>query len=193
MAPFAGLVFLLVGFYMITGRFKQPAEGLVSLEELPASRVSSCLKENLEANVSLSANNQISFAANAQEVRFESIRQVANNRCIRLSTSQLNELRNVAFLSTNVESLPLFLDTPASERNALLASHRVAPLDTTQLRECIAAAKSWSQLLFHKPLYITLSVAAETKAPHVESLLTALGAQGIHRFNLSTRYAEKAN
>ena len=35
MAPFAGVVFLLVCFYMMTGKFKYGEEGLVTLEQLP--------------------------------------------------------------------------------------------------------------------------------------------------------------
>lgn len=188
MAPFAGLIFLLVCFYLLTTQFRQPVASNVRIESLPFSGTHACLPDNNEAIVSLTRENQLAFAVDSREAQTLAIQKVAQRHKISFTVNQLNRLADLSYLVTDVESLPRLLSL-ASDPNHL--SHQkkdFPPLSEQQLVECIASANSAVQILYHKPMYVSLRIEAEVKAENVNHLLEVLGTNGYNRFNLQTQY-----
>ncbi|MBF9223632.1 ExbD/TolR family protein [Hymenobacter ruricola] len=184
MAPFAGLVFLLVGFYMLTGSFRQEAVGAVPIERVPHSDSYACLPDNLEASISLTAKNELSFGVQSRQVQAAAILAVASRHGISFTESQLTTLQKMPFLSTDVEHLPALLSLPAYQHKQAVEWQKMHPLSMQQLMECMMASEVAAQSMFHLPIYCRLILDSEAKMPHVELLIDRLQAQGINRFNL---------
>ncbi|MBF9140696.1 biopolymer transporter ExbD [Hymenobacter properus] len=188
MASFAGLVFLLVCFCMLAGRFRKEAVGTVPVERVPRSISYSCIPENPEAVLSLTSKNELSFGTQSRSVQVASILKVASQHGVSFSEAQLMELKNLPFLSTDVEYLPKLLSLPDYRRNEANELQKLHPLSMQQLIECTMASKAAAQSMFHTPVYCCLMIDSEAKMSHVGLLIDRLQAQGINRFNLVTHY-----
>jgi len=188
LAPFAGLIFLIVGFYALTSRFKGPELGVVPNDQLPYSVTHACIPENMEAVVSLGTTNQLSFAVTHPETQAAAIRQVASRHGITFTPAQSAELKTLSFLRTDVENLPKLLSLPMYQRNRPAELSKLSPLSEQQLLECVVAAKTSAATLTHKPVYISFKVDSEVKTPQIERLIALLQTKGINRFNLQTQY-----
>ncbi|WP_460607572.1 hypothetical protein [Hymenobacter terrigena] len=200
MAPFAGLFFLLVGFYMLTGHFKQTGNGtdtgIVALEQLPAIPFS-CYKP-LDPNgfggcvISLNARNQFSFALPGTDQNFQSkvINQVALQHGVELTASQLTELHSLPFLAYDVEQLPVLLAVPSWERQKQIESGLFGQLSKNQLADCIAATQTLAPKILQRPVYFYLKIQANVESWQFYSLTDLLQTRGINRFNLLTKARE---
>ena len=194
MAPFAGLIFLLVCFYMLTGRFKRTGDwtntGIITLEQLPAFP-SSCYI-SLDPNgaggcvISLNTRNQFSFALPGVGQNFQAkiISHVASQHGIKFTNAQLIELQLLPFLACDVEQLPSLLAIPTWERQKLINRGAIGQLSKEQLIECIGATRTLASKLLKWPVFYYLKVHAEAKSTQFFSLTDILQGQGINRFNL---------
>ena len=186
MAPFAGVVFLVVCFYMVAGRFKVADEGLVNLEQLPASQISACLHDNTNTIISLTADKKLSFSVTSRTIQLAAIQQVAAKHGISFTDAQVVALKTIPFLATDVENLPVFLSLPDDKRTTTIESRKLGPLSWQQLAECIVAAKA-SAKEEHHSIYSSLNVHSEASMASVEQLTDLLQAIGINRFSLLTQ------
>ena len=186
MAPFAGLIFLLICFYLLTNQFRQ-TESNVRTESLPFSKTHACIPENDEVTISLTHENHLSFAVNSRKAQAMAIQQVAQRHKINITPEQVLELEKIPCLQTDVENLPRYLALPAYERNRSTHNRQFSPLSEQQLVECVASAKKAVQTLYLKPMYVSLRIDAETKAGNVNHLLELLETNGYHRFLLRTQ------
>jgi hypothetical protein len=200
MAPFAGLIFLLVCFYLLAGQFKQTGDGadtgIVALEQLPATPFS-CYKP-LDPNgfggcvISLNAANHFSFAlpGTGQSFQAKVIEQVAIQHGIRFTPPQLAQIQSLPFLACDVEQLPILLTIPAREGQKLIEEGVLGHLSKKELGECIAATRKLAPKLMRWQVYFYLKVHADAKTPHFYDLTDLLQAQGINRYNLLTQARE---
>lgn len=183
MAPFAGMFFLLVCFFALTTRFKEPRMGNVALEKLPHYENSACLRENSEAVVGLDTAGHYSFSLSGPVFQAVTIQRVAASYGIAFSRSQRSNLNRLDYLDADVRELPAILDALAYQQ--LFRSKETRQLlPETQLVACVAEAKWVIQSLGHKPTYVSLLIHADTKASSVMRLIDVLQNQGINRFNL---------
>ena len=188
MAPFASVVFLMVCFYMLTGHFKTPEEGIVSNEDLPLLRIA-CWRTpvNSEAVICLNSKNQFSFSS-SPAIQTDAIQKVALQHGIQLTPPQLARLKALPFLATTVENLPELLSLQDYQYRRAMELSKRKPLSEQQLIECMIAAKASAKELTHKPIYTCLKIGSEVKMLHAERLFDLLQAHDIHRFLLKTRY-----
>ena len=188
MAPFAGLIFLLVCFYLLTTHFRHPVASNVRIESLPFSTTHACLPENNETIVSLTRENQLAFAVDSRKAQTLAIQKVAQRHKISFTTNQLKQLADLPFLATDVENLPRLLSLTSDPSHRSHQSQALPPLSEQQLVECVASAKSTVQTLYHKPIYLSLRVDAEVTAGRVNRLLERLETSGFHHLRLHTQY-----
>ncbi|MDQ2768950.1 MAG: biopolymer transporter ExbD [Bacteroidota bacterium] len=190
MAPFAGLLFLLVGFYALTTQFKAPRLGNVALEELPRCENSACLPENAEAVIGLDTAGHYSFSLSGPAFQAVTIQKVAAAYGIAFSNSQRSNLNRLDYLDVDMRELPAILDATAYQQ--LFRSKKTRqPLSENQLAACVTTAKRVIQSLAHKSTYVSLLIHADTKASSVMHLIAILQNQGINRFNLKLQYAPR--
>ncbi|MEL5994227.1 biopolymer transporter ExbD [Hymenobacter segetis] len=188
MAPFAGLIFLLVCFYLLTNQFRQHVASNVRIESLPFSTTRACFPENNEAIVSLTRENQLAFAVDSREAQTLAIQKVAQQHKISFTVNQLNRLADLPYLATNIENLPRLLSLASDPNHFSHQSQAFPPLSEQQLVECVSSAKSAVQTLYHKPIYLSLRIDAEVTTGHVSRLLERLETSGFHHLRLHTQY-----
>lgn len=192
MAPFAGLLFLLLCVCLSSGRLRKPEVGVVTTEQVPSFGGFQCGPPNYAAVISLNLKNQLSFSVpeidrephHGLEIQVKAIQQVAARRGIEFTPSQLATLRTLPFLALDIAQLPRFLSLSAVERSKLLNSQKLNPLTKEQLIECITAAKTSAISSVGIPLHLALKVDAEVKSPQIMHLIDLLQANGTNRFNL---------
>ncbi|MDB5270623.1 MAG: biopolymer transporter ExbD [Hymenobacter sp.] len=188
MGPFAGLLFLLLSFYLLTSRFEKEV-GIVRREQVPYnSNACSKYPEENEALICLSPNQCLSFSVTSPAIQTAAIKLVAEQHKIRLTAGQLAALETLPFLRTDIEKLPGFLSLPTYQRNKLAELEKLAPLNESQVLECIIAAKASAQSLTHRPIYTSLRIDSEVRMSDVQRLFDLLQTQGINRFNLQTQF-----
>ena len=187
MGPFASLIFLLVGFYMLSGHFRWPDEGVVPESQMAYSTPQSgChLSECCGAVIGLGATNQRSFSTSPL-IQATTILIVAQKHGIELTPAQIASLKNLAFLATNVENLAELLSLSEFERNKKLRDQAITPLSECQLMECIATAKEQATQRWHMSLCLYLQIDANTKMRQFEQLTDMLQGLGDNRFKLMT-------
>jgi biopolymer transport protein ExbD len=187
MGPFAGVVFLVVCFYMLAGRFRHKEDGIVSDAKLPYSTTYCGPPENIDLIISLNAQNKLSFGVSSKPVQIAAIQKVAARHGIGFSDSQLTALKAAPFLATDVESMPAFLSLPEYQRIKSVEQQKLSRLSEKQLLECIVAAKASAQTLYRMPVYTCLKIESDANMVHVEHLIDLLQRHGINRFNLKTQ------
>jgi hypothetical protein len=191
MGLFAGLVFLLLTFYLLTSRFKGSEVGIVCREQVPySSNACSNYPENNEVLICLNTNQLLSFSVTSPAIQLAAIKLVAEQHGIRMTPDQLAALETVPFLQTNVENLPGFLSLPIYQRSKLAELKKLAPLSERQMLECIIAAKVTAKALTQTPVYTSLRIASEVQMSHVQRLFDLLETRGIHRVNLQTQFPQ---
>ncbi len=188
MAPFAGVIFLIVCFYAINTRFKSSPIGNVALEELPYCSGSGCMPENAEAVIGLDTDGHYSFSVSGPIFQSITIQKVAANQSVIFSSLQRSKLNHIYYLDADIRALPAILEGQSSSQSSLLI-RKQHPLGEKQLLECLLISKKVIQTLVHKPSYVALLINAETSAPKVMHLIDLLQTQGINRFNLKLQDA----
>ena len=189
MAPFAGLIFLIVVFYALSSSFKRTEFGIVSNDQLPFSEIRNRGKipENCTAITSLDTENQLSFAVDCPAIQSVAIQQVALQHGVNLTFSQKAELKTLPFLATAVENLPELLSLHGYQYRQVIELNSRAPLNEQQLAECLAAAKSCTKTLLHTPIYFAFKISPEVRMAHVIQLFDLHQSLGINRFTLLTQ------
>ena len=189
-APFAGVLLLVVSFFLV-GRFQNPTDEIVASEQLPYSSTWYCkLAENHEAIISLTAKNQLAFSVTSPAIQTAAIKAVALQHHVRLTPTELVELAKIPLLSINVESLPSYLGQPASKRNSLNQLSELSPLSERELVECISKARELANTSAHGPMKIAVRIDSETKMNAVNHLTALLEGQGTNHVDLVTQFEQ---
>ena len=189
LTPLAGVLFLLVEFFLLTSYPREPSRGLVAIEKVPYAAGGDCFKVSsaTQTVISLTREGFISFASSDTTIQRAAIRQVSIKYGVIFSSSQLAELCKLPFLATKVEHLPLFLFTSAAAPYNSSRLEQTDDLDTKQAVACVKAASLFSHSLTTLPAYVFLVIDAKADASKVMGLLDVLEASGIHRFCLTTQ------
>lgn len=189
LTPLAGVLFLLVEFFLLTSYPREPSRGLVAIEKVPYAAGGSCfrLSPSTQTVVSLTREGFVSFANSDTTLQSVAIRQVSGAYGVTFSTYQLAELRGLPFLATKIERLPLLLFTAASEPLGSKILKQNNDLSKKQVVDCVKAAKLLSHSLTNLPTALFLVIEAETDASKVMELLNLLQAKSINRFYLITQ------
>jgi biopolymer transport protein ExbD len=190
MLPFASLVLLLAGLFLLVYYVPQPAGGLVRTEQRPFNIVMYCSPPDNphDAVISLTRQNRLSFSlTNSQKLQAAAINQVAARHGVKLTSSQRAALETLPFLATDVRQLPAVLALPAAKRDQLIYSGAYNTLSKTQLNECITAAKEVVAKATYTRVYVGLNIDTDTKAAQVMSLIHSLQDVDVNRFNLLTK------
>jgi hypothetical protein len=197
MAPFAGVVFLLLLPYLL-GRFqlKAPQAGLLIPDTEQAFSSTVCWRGDADGLdgvlICLNASNQLSFAlpGYGQEFQAAVINQVAVRHKVKLSLSQQCSLEALPFLATDVQQLPHLLTLTKPQSVATVLSGNFEPLSAKQLADCILATRVLALSSIGRPLQFYLKIGANVKAPQVWALTDLLQEQGINRFSMLTQMKE---
>jgi biopolymer transport protein ExbD len=189
MVPFASLVLLLAGLFLLPGRIEKPEEGVVPLKRLPLLSGISCSPDNkYGAVVSLNQRDQLSFALrDDKKLQAAIINQVAKYHGVVLNSVQLAALEAQPFLAVDVRQLPQFLALSAPHRKASIHTGTFTSLNLTQVAECITVAQKRVALERQQPVYVSLKIDADASAARVMQLIHFLQDLGINRFNLVTQ------
>ncbi|WP_210521435.1 hypothetical protein [Hymenobacter terricola] len=188
-APFAGLLFLLVFPFVLSGEMRRPATGVATDEQLPSSHAECCSdRGNFGAVIGLNDAGHLSFAMPESPGKWQAIviARVAVRHGMTLTVAQVATLQELPYLATDIRALPQLLALTASERNRLLQSGSFSILTPAQFSECLAEAR---QLLKENnlPYYVGIKIDADASMRQVFSLTDLLQAQGINRFQLITQ------
>ena len=186
MAPFAGVIFLVVCFCALTTQFKEPRLGNVAIEKLPYTKIHPCMPENTELVIGLDTAGHYSFSVAAPLFQTTTIQKVAAKQGIVFTDSQLSKLNQLDYLNIPVQELPTILNRPSYEQQFHLVGERPA-LSEREMLECLITSKRVVQSLAHKPSYVSLLIDAETNCARVMQLFESLQGQGFNRFNLKTQ------
>lgn len=186
MAPFAGVIFLLVCFFTLTTQFKEPRIGNVAIEKLPHSRIHPCMPENTESVIGLDTAGHYSFSVESPLFQTTTIQKVAAKQGIVFSKLQLSKLNQLDYLDISIQELSAILNKPSYEQEFHLVGKQPM-LSEKEMLECLITSKRVVQSLAHKPIYVSLLINAETKCARVMQLFESLQGQGINRFNLKTQ------
>lgn len=191
MAPFAGVIFLIVCFFALTTRFRGPQIGNVTIEELPYGKIHPCMPENTELVIGLDTAGYYSFSVAAPLFQTTTIQQVAAKQSIVFSESQLSKLNQLDYLDIPIQELSTILNKPNYVQEFHLVDKRPA-LSEREMLECLITSKKVVQSLAHKPSYVSLLIDAETNCARVMHLFESLQSQGLNRFNLKTQNDQRS-
>ncbi len=188
-APFAGLLFLLIFPFILSGEMRWPATGVVTDEQLPSSHTECCSDRGAFGTViGLNFAGQLSFAMPESPSEWQSIvvARVAAHYGITFTAAQVAALKELPYLATSIQALPQMLALTASERKQRLQAGSFSVLTPAQFSECLTEAR---QLLKENnlPYYIGIKINADASMRQVFSLTDLLQSQGINRFLLITQ------
>jgi hypothetical protein len=189
-APFAGFILLLIFPFMLLGKMKQPATGVVTDEQLPfAHQEGMCSARGaFGAVIGLNKDGRLSFAMPELPQAWQAtvITRVAAHHGIKLNTLQLVALHELPYLATDIRELPQVLALPASQHGDLLQSGSYSALTASQFLDCLT---EMHDLLTAKNqhCYIGVKTDATASVPQVFALIGLLQSQGINRFSLMTQ------
>ncbi|MBD2767630.1 hypothetical protein IC235_06970 [Hymenobacter sp. BT664] len=199
MAPFAGIFFLVVCFFLLTSRIKSPEIGIVSDEALPLSPGATCTKGialgcTNSLVISCNPKNQFSLAVISYDSSSQPgaltqagvIEKVAASHGITFTASEAAALATLPFLATKVEQISGFLKLPPYQRRQLARLGTVNTLPQEQLLECIAAAQKSAECS-NKRLLFFLRFDTEVRTGLVMHFLTLLRNKGIRHPILMVR------
>jgi biopolymer transport protein ExbD len=191
MAPFAGVIFLVVYFFALTTQFKEPRLGNVATEKLPYSKIHTCMPENTELVIGLDTAGHYSFSVAAPIFQTTTIQKVAAKQGIVFSESQLSNLNQLDYLDIPIHELPAILTKPRYKQESHMAGKQPA-LSEREMLECLITSKRVVQSLAHKPSYVSLLIDGETSCARVMQLFDSLQGQGLNRFNLKTQNDQRS-
>lgn len=144
MAPFAGLFFMLVYFYMLASHAKGPAMGIVTDSELPKRRVDICTKglwpgENNGFVISLHRTGLFSVAilGHGPLTQYEILKRFAFRQGVTFTASEEESLKTLPYLATPVQSLPKLMKTPGYQLNNFTQSGSYDGLNAHQMVELL--------------------------------------------------------
>jgi biopolymer transport protein ExbD len=178
----AGVVLLLVMFYMLTTRQKHEENG--PYLNLPTSfHYPGRLPDSHFLIISLDVQNRAYVATSDEATQTAMVMRIAKRHHVRFTATQVHELRQLKFLSQNVFQLPTWLSASTTERQQM-ATGISAELGTTELMEYVLAGQDANRAVFGKPAYIVLRIDKDASTKNVKQLIRLLQRQGINRYNL---------
>ncbi|GAA3989283.1 hypothetical protein [Hymenobacter antarcticus] len=191
LAPIAGVIFLLIIPFILSGQLRMPATAVITDEQLPFShpKGSCSMRGAFGSIIGLSRENRLSFSMPESPKEFQGIviARVATLHKMQFTPAQITALENLPFLAADVQQLPRILALPALQRDKLTQTGRIGTLSKAQLAECIVAARQVFKE-HNKSYYIGIKIDSETKMSHAFSLTDLLAIQNIHRFLLMTQF-----
>ena len=183
MAPFAGLFFLLVYFYMLTSHAKGPVMGIVADSELPKNKGNTCTKgiwpgEHNGFVISLDKAGHFSVAILGHDAltQYAILKHFAFRRGITFTVAEEGALKTLPYLATSVQSLPKLLRIPGYQLDKFTPNGPYAALDAPQMIELLNYAQEQGLKNGHK-FQVFLRIGGTHSASAVMRLTELLNAQ----------------
>ncbi|QKG56852.1 hypothetical protein GKZ68_09580 [Hymenobacter sp. BRD128] len=172
---------------MLAGTLKEPAKGLVALEETPYITGYACLfaPEHNYIYISLTTSGYFSFSVSEPALQQAVLEQVSKKFGVHFPAA----LQSKAFVAVRPELLPSLSATSPSVPTRQQINTSVT-LTQAQLLDCIEAARALSPRLTHMPSAVYLSINTQTKASLVMRLVKQLQHRKLNQLYLLThRYS----